>query len=253
MADFNNYFDKLDVKVVEVKDFDSAQRYLFYGQAGTGKTSLATSASLVPELCPVLVIDIEHGSLPAIQHGDLDNMTILRPKDFKEVSEIIKMIDKPDFPFKCVIFDTADKFQEMVTRHWGKISDNPYEKWSQAYEQLVRLNDAIKAKGITSIVITHVDRVILEGTGEVMIGPAFEGKVSPRKIPSDFDTVGYMHWEQIDEDTVIPVLVTRTGEDIITKQRFAMPDSLGSPTMEKIMVYYREWKEEYLKKEIEDE
>ena len=65
MADFNNYFDKLAVKVVEVEDFDSAQRYLFYGQAGTGKTSLATSASLVPELCPVLVIDIEHGSLPA--------------------------------------------------------------------------------------------------------------------------------------------------------------------------------------------
>ena len=95
--------------------------------------------------------------------------------------------------------------------------------------------------------------MILEGTGEVMIGPAFEGKVSPRKIPSDFDTVGYMHWEQIDEDTVIPVLVTRTGDDIITKQRFTMPGSLGGPTMEKIMVYYKEWKEEYLKKETEDE
>ena len=86
-----------------------------------------------------------------------------------------------------------------------------------------------------------------------MIGPAFEGKVSPRKIPSDFDVVGYMHWEEIDEDNVIPVLVTRTGEDIIVKQRFDMPDILGEPTMTKITEYYKIWKAEYLEKESANE
>lgn len=253
MPDFNNYFDKLKVKVVTAEDFDSAQKYLLYGAAGTGKSSLAYSASLVPELCPVLGVDIEHGSMPALKHGDMNNLTILRPNSFTEVKKIINMINEPDFPFKCVVFDTADKFQEMVLRHWGKISDNAFEKWTQAYEQLVILMDAIKAKGITVIAITHVDRVILEGTGEKMIGPAFEGKVSPRKIPSDFDVVGYMHWEEIDEDNVIPVLVTRTGEDIIVKQRFDMPDILGEPTMTKITEYYKIWKAEYLEKESANE
>ncbi len=253
MSDFQNYFDKLKIKAVTTEDFDAAQKYLIYGQAGTGKTSLAYSASLVPELCPVLGIDIEHGSLPAIKHGDMNNLTILRPNDFTEVKKIIDEINKPDFPFKCVIFDTADKFQEMVVRHWERISTNPYEKWTQAYEQLVGLVDAIKKKGITVIAITHVDRVILEGTGDVMIGPAFEGKVSPRKVPSDFDTIGYMHWQTLEDDSLIPVLVTRTGDDVIVKQRFEMPDILGAPTMEKVMEYYRTWKDKYLVKETDNE
>ena len=77
-----------------------------------------------------------------------------------------------------------------------------------------------------------------------LIGPAFEGKQSFKKLPSIFDLIGRMTWEDVGEDgdeQLITVLTVKSSSNILTKTRFDnMASMIGNPTMGKLMGWVHE-------------
>lgn len=244
MPDFNKFFGDSTVKIVDPRETTLAFKALIFGLAGTGKTSIAASASKVPEMSPVLYVDFERGIMPAVEHGDLDNMTVVQPDTFMEFKSILNKINNADtLPFRTIVLDTVDKLQERVLEHWDSDA-NPYAKWANAYDQIIMTINALVKKDINVICLTHEAREAFESTGILSIAPSFEGKKSIQKLPSVFDILGRLSWEEVSEDEFIPVLTTKTAEDIIVKTRYSnIPSQLGNPTFTKLYKYIDEFRQ----------
>lgn len=259
MPDFNAFFD--DVKVEQVDPFDLASTFsmLVFGLAGTGKTSFAATASKVPALSPVLYIDLEAGTIPLVEHADMEHMTVLRPKDYLEFQSIIdKMVGASgDFPYRTVVIDTVDKLQEYIINYWESKSNDGFAKWAAAYERVLKTIDYLQHNsGLSVIALTHEKRDVLENIGELMVTPAFEGRQSGVKLPSIFDIIGRLTWidHPNEEGVQIPCLTTRTSENIVVKSRFStLPSELGNPTAAKIEGYVEEYVNKYLPNEGNNE
>ena len=112
MSTFTDLFKKSGLREVQPEDLSTFSLLLF-GLAGTGKSSLAATASKCEDLAPVLYIDFENGTMPLGQWGDLDNLTIVHCDSWNDgvklFENVIKpSIDKGEFPFKTVVIDTLD-------------------------------------------------------------------------------------------------------------------------------------------------
>lgn len=242
MPNFNTLLEEQGLSVSEPADLKTFS-LLLHGLAGSGKSSLAATASKVDELSPVLYIDFESGTMPLAEWGDLDNIKIVHVSSWPDMLRLYKnvltpLIRKDEFPFKTIVFDTLDKMQELVVDHFGKISADGYAKWAAAYDApLELLSTFLYAPGVNVIAITHTAREVNDVTGETLIAPDFEGKKSGRKFPSLFDFVGYMHWVETEDDKLVPVLTTQDQDTVAKKRVKDFPANLGNPSMEKIFGY----------------
>ena len=240
MPDFNDLLSTVNLKPQEPEDLKTFS-ILVHGLAGTGKSSFASTASKVAEMSPVLYIDFESGTMPLAEWGDLSKITILHITDWQDMVNLYTKVLVPslragEFPYKTVVFDTLDKMQELIVKHFAKVSNQDgYAKWAAAYDAALEVMSLfLNNPAVNFVAITHTSREVNDVTGEVMISPDFEGKKSGRKFPSLFDFVGYMHWVQTDEDTMVPVLTTR-DEFTVAKTRISkFPRNLGNPTMQRV-------------------
>lgn len=253
---FSDYFTDTEVRVVDPASKPNGVKALFYGLAGTGKSSLAGTASKVEGFAPVLYIDLEKGTMPLIQHADLSKTVVVQPNNFVEFKTVINKVDSDkEFPFNTIVIDTIDKLQELIIEHWSKDS-NTYARWAQAYEQILLTINALSEKhGLNITCLTHESREVLENIGSLMVGPSFEGKKSGVKLPSIFDIVGRLTWEEVEGvEAPVQALTVRTTEDILTKTRFStMPDIMGNPTMQKISDCIDTYIEENITEQEEDD
>lgn len=247
MPDFNTMLADIGLSEVEPAQLTTFSM-LLHGMAGTGKTSLAATASKVEALSPVLIVDTENGTLPVAEWGDLNNATIVRINSWEEMQKLYGLFEKQlstgDFPFKTVVFDTIDRLQELIVQYGARAYPNDgFKKWEMAYSALNHvLTTLLDAPTVNVIAITHTAREANQVTGEVLVSPDFEGQKSSKKLPSMFDFVGYMSWQEDpeDEDEVIPVLTTR-DRGVVSKARIRdFPPDIGNPSMEKVYTYIRQ-------------
>lgn len=240
MPDFNQLFANAGVRVVKPETMTDFSLLLF-GMAGSGKSSLAATASKVPDLSPVLYIDFEGGTLPLVEHGDTSKITIVHCddwSDFENVSKkvILPALRKKEFPFKTVVIDTVDLMQELIVRHYGEANGGDgYAKWAAAYEQPVSiLSKLFNYPGLSVIAITHATREQDQVTGAALISPTFEGRKSLTRLPSLFDFVGYLAWTEVEKGKNVPVLYLQQP-GIVTKKKLAsIPSAIGNPDLGKL-------------------
>ena len=234
MPDFNAMFKDLAV------DPDSAESrhlsVLLFGLAGSGKSSLAASASQVAEMSPVLFLDTERNGMdPVRRHGDTDKITVVPVTDYKTLQDVTKRLTKSpgDLPFKTVIIDTVDQLQEIIVKHWTTMAPNDgYAKWAAAYDELLNLFWPLHSAGINVIMTTHAT-ISQDPVGEMLVAPSFAGKQSLTKLPSKVNLVGYM--SKVDHDgKVIRVLQCEAPEGLIVKKPLGVPPKMGQPTFQKI-------------------
>lgn len=247
MGKFDSFLTGLNIEVSDPRKDIPKLKILLYGPSGTGKTSLASTASTVEELSPILYIDLERGTAPTAKYGDLDNMIIVQPASYKEFADLlVKIGGAKDKPFKTVIIDTIDRLQELIKVHFTALNPkDSFAMWAATYDRVLDLVNKIAFDlSLNIICITHESREVTETERLSLIGPAFEGKQSFKKLPSIFDLIGRMTWEDVgdnEEENLVVVLNVKSSSSILTKTRFDnMPPMIGNPTMSKIMKWVHE-------------
>lgn len=239
MGKFDKFLSNIDIEVADPRVTMPKLKVLLYGPSGTGKTSLASTASAVDELGPVLYIDLERGIAPAAKYGDLDNMLVVQPASYKEFAELLLKIDSKTF--KTVVIDTIDRLQELIKLHFTATKPNDsFAMWAATYDKVLDLVNKIAFDlNLNIVCITHEAREVTETERLSLIGPAFEGKQSFKKLPSIFDLIGRMTWEDVGEDgeeNLVVVLTVKSASNILTKTRFDnMPSMIGNPSFDKLM------------------
>ena len=247
MGKFDSFLTGLNIEVSDPRKDVPKLKILLYGPSGTGKTSLASTASTVEELGPVLYIDLERGTAPAAKYGDLDNMVIVQPASYREFADLLlKISQTKDTPFKTVVIDTVDRLQELIKVHFTTVNPkDSFAMWAATYDKVLDLVNKIAFDlSLNIICITHESREVTETERLSLIGPAFEGKQSFKKLPSIFDLIGRMTWEDVGdnkEENLVVVLNVKSSSSILTKTRFDnMPPMIGNPSMSKIMHWVHE-------------
>ena len=247
MGKFDSFLKGIDIEVSDPRITTPKIKMLIYGMSGTGKTSLAASASKVEELGPVLYIDLERGTAPAAKYGDLDSMLVVQPASYQEFAELlVKISNSDDMPFKTIVIDTVDRLQELIKFHFK--ATNPrdsFAMWDATYEKIIDLVNKISFDmGLNIICITHEAREVNDVSRLSLIGPSFEGRQSFKKLPGIFDIIGRMTWQDVgddDNEVLVTVMTVRSSSEVLAKTRFdPMPSNSGNTTMEKIMRWVHE-------------
>src|SRR6516164_6984442 len=83
---------------------------LVYGDPGVGKTRLAGSAVLVPEMCPVLLMDFEGGTLSLA--GDMREIDVVRLTSWEKVDRLYGSLYDIN-PYKTVVIDSLSELQKF--------------------------------------------------------------------------------------------------------------------------------------------
>lgn len=247
MGKFDKFLKGIDIEMADPRTTTPKLKVLLYGPSGTGKTSLASTASKVDELGPVLYVDLERGTAPAAKFGNLDNMLIVQPATYQEFADLlVKISDENDMPFKTIVIDTVDRLQELIKLHFAAVNPkDSFAMWAAAYDKVLDLVNTIAFDlGLNIITITHESREIVETERLSQIAPDFEGKKSFKKLPAIFDIIGRMTWEDVGEDgeeQLVTVLTVKSASNILTKTRFDnMPSMIGNPSFDKLMQWVHE-------------
>lgn len=260
MGKFDAFLKGIDIEVSDPRITTPKIKMLIYGMSGTGKTSLAVSASKVEELGPVLYIDLERGTAPAAKYGNLDNMLVVQPATYQKFAELLVEVSKKkkDMPFKTIVIDTVDRLQELIKFHFKNTKPNDsFAMWDATYERIIDLVNKISFDlGLNIICITHEAREVNDISRLSLIGPSFEGRQSLKKLPGIFDIIGRMTWQDVgddDNEVLVTVMCARSSSEVLAKTRFdPMPSMSGNPTMEKIMGWVHEHCETQEVKENDD-
>lgn len=250
------------MEVTSVKEKIDFLNCMIHGDPGVGKTFLAGTAAMVPEMSPVLLIDIEGGSKTL---RTFDNIDVVRVVDvMREKKPGVFVVQKyawevlyeiyelmtADTKYKTVIIDSAseayevlmafvlakeyvraeesgrDKHEEMPEqRDWG-IARNMFKKFIKAW------NDLEKHVIFTALPGEAKD----QKSGAVKVGPMFPGKLF-KEVPAKMNEVYYLYTKS-EKDGVERKLLTQPEGKYYAKTRsMGAPLVLTDPTMEAIFKF----------------
>lgn len=139
------------------------------GKYGCGKSYLAGSASLVSELTPVAILDVEHSAVGTLSDFDDDKIDVFDVKkiaqandahEFEVFMSLAESLLTEDHPYKTVVIDTLDVVNEMALDYYGiQYPSDGFAKWTATKDALTAsggLIDRMKAADFLSILVMHV-------------------------------------------------------------------------------------------------
>jgi hypothetical protein len=203
---------------------------MIYGESGVGKTLLGGMSAFVPEMAPLLVIDIEGGT-HTLSHLDTDQILVVpdpdeqRPLKWVDIQKIYDDLYKMRHPFKTVMVDSGTEAQALNIGHLlgynEKINiaaDLPkFEEWNETTTQMRRFFRAFRDLRMnficTALTYEQPDpRTAKSDNPRMVIRPSFTNKLRS-EVPAFFDAVLYMYskvngsantrWIQTDKDNYV--------------------------------------------------
>lgn len=125
---------------------------LAYGKYGSGKTSFGLSASLVPELAPVLVLDLEGSTTGVASNFPTDKLEVVNVskiadgdplKGFAFMDQTVNALLEDARGFKTVMIDPLSTWNEWCLAHFDAEARcqpkySHYEQWTKTGDYLTR-------------------------------------------------------------------------------------------------------------------
>jgi len=221
--------------VTEVSDFINL---LVYGNPGAGKTVLAGSSDGVPELRPVLFIDVEGGTLSL--RDRFPDVEVVRVQSWNDMQLIYNERYAMEHDYDTVVLDSLTEMQKFSMYNIMRqvIQDNPdrdpevpsIREWGKNIEQIRRLVRAFRDLSmntiLTALAVTDKD----SDSGKIVTRPSLSGKLA-MEVGGFVDIVGYIYTKVIDGE-VQRLMLTQGTDRVIAKDRSdTLPSVVEHPDM----------------------
>jgi hypothetical protein len=226
------------LKIEQVADRTPWFNMLVYGNSGVGKTLLCGSAQAVPEMNPVLFVDVEGGTLTLrTQYSDVE---VVRVNSFKDIQRVYSELYDGKSGYKTVVLDSLTEMQkfsmygimeDLQARTLG--SDKEFDpdipgirEWGKNTEQIRKMVRAFRDLPL-NVLFTALEMTDRDPkTGKVTVKPSLSGKLS-NEVAGFVDQVFYLYIQVVDEENQRLILTSST-EKHIAKWRDA-PDPIPNP------------------------
>lgn len=236
------------LRVAPVKDRLQTINLLVYGESGVGKTVLAGSADAVPEMRPVLVIDIEGGSLSLA--STYPDVNVVRVQNWQQMQDVYNELADGKSGYRTVILDSATEIQkfsmynimmDVVAKDAGRDPDIPsMREWGKNIEQIRRLVRAFRDLDMNVIFTALAKSDTNKRTGTITKKPYLSGKLAD-EVAAFLDIVVYYYIKTVSvdgEDVKKRLLLTAATDELVAKDRSGqLPMILDGPTMHDIYEY----------------
>ena len=218
--------------IVKIQDKrDLFVKCLIYGMPGVGKTVLSASAQRVPDLSPVLFVDIDKGTMSIRdEEGDID---LLEIDEWKQINPALDVLLRGGHGYKTLIIDSITELQkiEMEARNSGIPS---IQDWQGSGIEIRRVIRKIKNLPM-HVIVTALEREDKdEFTQVIMRRPDLPGKLASGSSAA-FDIVARL---TTDLDGDARVLMTKLDARTLARDRSGkrnqLPGIIQDPSFPKI-------------------
>lgn len=234
-------------------------KMLIYGKSGTGKTVLGGSASAVPEMSPVLILDLENGTNSLrTTYPDVDT---IRVRTWAELNDVLNAVIAADY-YRTIVIDSLSEAQKFNMYHvLARAGINPQEEkstWDEYNSNLESMRIFVRTlrdlENVNVIMLALIDESKDKKTGLTIKRPLFGGKFI-LEVTGLVDEVFLYYvtdlWDE-EEDAEVPTrcLLTSATETADAKDRSgSLPQLMVKPTMAAIYKLMSENKPETETKE----
>ena len=237
------------LQIVQVQQRSPFLNILAYGSSGTGKTVLAGSADAVPEMRPVLFVDIEGGTESL--RNFYPDVECVRVVTWKDMQNVYNELHRGKHDYRTVVLDSLTEIQKFnmysimeklfaEKGETGKVDiDVPsMREWGRNLEQIRRFVRAFRDLQMHTI-FTALERVDKDDrTGLTTIKPSLSGKMAD-EVAAFLDLVMYYYVKDVkgenDETITKRLLLTRKTAQHTAKDRSnKLPTVIESPDMKTI-------------------
>lgn len=218
---------------------------LIYGDSGVGKTVLAGSADAVPQMRPVLVVDIEGGTeslrrlYPSVEQ--------VRVKTWEEMQILYDELYLMKHPYQTVILDSLTEIQKfnMYGIMLKMLKDDPtrdpdvagMREWGKNLEQMRKFVRGFRDLPLHTIFTALKADDKNPRTGMITMKPSLNGKLA-NEVAAFLDVVGYYYTKQALENGEVKqiraLLCQKTEEQVAKDRTGNLPLVMQDPTMAKL-------------------
>lgn len=215
---------------------------LIYGMSGAGKTRLAGSADALPELRPVLFIDVEGGTL-TLRNTDYNEIEVVRVKSWKEMEDVYNELYLGKHNYQTCIIDSLteiqklamdDTMRKLIEEHDDRDADVPgVREWNINIERTRKYVRRFRDLPMNTIftALEHSEKNMR--TGALKRKPSLSGKVKD-EVAAFLDIVVYLYTKEVGDENK-RILLTGQTEDTVAKDRSGkLPMLIEDPTMSAI-------------------
>jgi len=226
--------------IVSVGTMEKYVNILIYGEPGVGKTVLAGSAAAVDAMAPVLLLDIEGGTMSLAD--TYANVDVIRVLHWRDLQKIYDKLLSGDHEYKTIILDSLTEAQKLsmgdIMKRVAKEDpdldpDIPTMRaWGKNIEQMRKFTRALRDLPVNVIYTALVDSE-KDNRGKTVARPSFQGKLKG-EVPGFMDIVAYYYIRQVG-DNLKRILLTQQTDTTIAKDRSnKLPKLMEDPTMQEI-------------------
>lgn len=227
---------------------------MIYGDSGSGKTLLSASAAFVPELAPVLFIDVEGGTHTISHFEDTSAIDIVpdpeseRTLRWTDIQKIYDELYNGRHPYKTVVIDSLTEMQKLAMSHvlgnTGKMNFDAegnlpqFKDWHINTEQMRRMVRAFRDLPMNTIFTALADekadpRTANSENPRMIKNPSFTKKLAI-EIPAFFDMVFYLYSKARGSQN-IRYIQTDKDNSVVAKCRIPnIPLTIENPDMERL-------------------
>lgn len=215
--------------------------FLVYGDPGVGKTVLSASADLVPDMRPVIFVDIEGGTFSIREK--YPEVKVVRVQSFEEMQKVYDALLMEDHGYQTVVLDSLTEIQKfsmyeimrmVVKKDSDRDPDVPsMREWGKNIEQIRKFVRAFRDLPMHTIFTALAKTDKDQRTGAVKTTPSLSGKLA-NEVAGFLDIVGYQYNKVIDGQIRRFLLTTATDSQVAKDRSGLLPQVIEEPTMERL-------------------